>query len=99
MTGATLTGRLPAELANNVSQALAAAIRRGAAADEACCVAAQVVADYWRSAYGNATLQTLGQVVLQRAEAPLPAGIQSAPLVQPGPPAEAESRIERSSFI
>ena len=95
MAGATLTGRLPAELANNVSAALRSAIARGAATDEACCVAAQVVADYWRSKYGNETLGTLCQVVLKRGEAPLPDACTELPVfpphIDPGEPAPLSS--------
>jgi hypothetical protein len=72
MGSATLTGRLPAELANQVSAAIAAALERGAETDEACCVAVQVAADYWRRRYGEGTLETLSKVLLRRAQMPLP---------------------------
>ncbi|MBS0560396.1 MAG: hypothetical protein JSR21_10110 [Proteobacteria bacterium] len=99
MTAGTLTGKLPAELANSVSQALAAAIGRGATADEACCVAAQVVADYWRCAYGNEALQTLCQVVLKRAEVPLPAGIAGVPKAESPAASDADGKAEIRSTI
>ena len=100
MTGGTLSGKLPAELANNVSQALATAIKRGATADEACCVAVQVVADYWRAAYGNPSLDTLCHVVLKRAETPLPAEIASAPAGTEAPSApESSGRLENRTVM
>jgi hypothetical protein len=89
MLDGVLTGKLPADLANQVSAAIKTATQRGAALDEACCVAAQVVADHWRRAYGNAALPTLAEIVLKRGLAPLPidrqrgAGTPSAA----GPPA------------
>lgn len=65
---AWLTGRLPAELANAVSAAIAKAVHRGMETDEACCVAAAVIADYARAEYGAAYLTELAEVVVQRSQ-------------------------------
>jgi hypothetical protein len=65
-------GRSFADLANAVSDAVNAALKRGMAADEAACVVVQVAADYARGAYGNAYLLELAQVVIDRGSFPAP---------------------------
>ena len=63
---ATLTGKLPAELGNAVSDAIYAALSKGMEPDEACCVAITVVCDYARTAYGPNYLDGLAQMVLRQ---------------------------------
>lgn len=48
---ATLTGSLPAKLANTLSDAIHAALSAGMETDEACCVALGVIGDYWVTQY------------------------------------------------
>lgn len=61
-----------ARLANAVSDAIHGAFGRGVAADDACSVAATVVADYARGNYGDEYLFGLVKVMLARAGAPFP---------------------------
>jgi hypothetical protein len=68
----TITGALPAELANAVSDAIAFAIKRGMEVDEAVCVAIGVAADYARGEYGDGFLKDLADVITARAGEPLP---------------------------
>lgn len=67
-----LSGASPAELANTVSDAINAALRRGMETDEACCVVASIAADYARLEYGDRYLASLAHVVLERAKEPQP---------------------------
>lgn len=67
-----LTGSLPAELANAVSDAIFAAQQRGMELDEAVCVVLGVAADYGRAEYSDRYLPALCSVVLSRAGQPLP---------------------------
>lgn len=67
-----LHGPLPARLANQVSEAISTAIFSGMEVDEACCVAAHVIADYARGSYGDAYLPDLAEIITGRAGAPLP---------------------------
>lgn len=69
------TGPSMSQLANDVSDALAAALTRGMAVDEACCVIAAVISDYARSEYGNAYLPHLAEIITSRARHALPADI------------------------
>lgn len=71
MTHITLTGRSPAQLSNAISDAIHAALKRGMGTDEACSVAAAVVADYARAEYGNAFLAKLCAVIIDRGTMPL----------------------------
>lgn len=72
MTFATLSGSSPAMLANDVSDAIHAALTRGMGIDEASSIVAAVVADYARGEYGDAYLDALSQVVKSRAGEPMP---------------------------
>jgi hypothetical protein len=72
MSRTTLTGPLPAELANAVSGAISSALKRGMEIDEAACVVAGVAADYARGGYGDAYLQELAEIVRMRAGEPMP---------------------------
>lgn len=67
-----LTGRNPAELANAISDAIFAAHQRGMEMDQIVSVAAAVIADYGRGAYGDGYLPGLAQIVLARAGQGLP---------------------------
>ena len=70
---ATLSGKLPARLANAVSSAVAEAMRDGMEPDEAACVVVSVAADYGRGYYGPAYLESLAKTILTRADEPEPA--------------------------
>lgn len=70
----TLTGKLPADLANATSDAFFEVCERGMEVDEAACVAIAVIADYARAKYGDAYLSELCGIVLSRAGLPLPQG-------------------------
>lgn len=65
-----MRGKLPAALANQVSDAIRAAIERGMEVDEAACVVVAVAADYARDGYGIAYLSDLAAVVKSRNERP-----------------------------
>ncbi len=69
-----VSGRSPAQLANDVSDAIAAALKRGMETDEAVCVAVAVLADYARIEYGNGYLSKLARVVKAQADRPMPRG-------------------------
>ena len=69
---ASTTGKLPARLANAVSDAIHAAIASGMEPDEATCIAAAVVADYGRSYYGDECLPHLSAAIAERAKKPNP---------------------------
>lgn len=69
----SLTGPLPAALANDVSDAIHRALKMGMAVDEACCVVVAVAADYARDSYGDAYLLGLASVVAGQAGRPNPA--------------------------
>lgn len=71
---ARLTGQLPMQLGQAVSDAIHAAVARGMEVDEAVCVTAAVAADYARRGYGDAYLAELAKIVLARASEPLPTG-------------------------
>jgi hypothetical protein len=70
----TLTGPLPAALANSISDAIHEALRRGMHVDEAVGVVVGVAADYGRLQYGNEYLEDLAAVVIERRERPFPDG-------------------------
>ncbi len=72
MNKSTLTGRLPAILSNEISDAINKALRSGMEADEAVCVVASVAADYARLSYGDDYLCGLATVVTSRAGMPAP---------------------------
>lgn len=74
----TITGRLPRDLANAVSDAIHAALEKGMATDEAVCVVAAVAADYGRMEYGDGYLFGIAKVVLAKAGKPHPLDIGSA---------------------
>lgn len=67
-----LTGALPRDLANAVSDAIHAALAKGMEIDEAVGVVAGVAADYGRHQYGDGYLSKLALVVTARAGMPLP---------------------------
>lgn len=73
MTFHVVSGPLPTELANTVSDALVVARRKGMELDEACCVALAVVCDYARGNYGDAFLNQLKKIVDAQKGRPLPA--------------------------
>lgn len=62
-----LSGQLPTDLANEVSDAIHRALERGMDVDEAVCVVAAVAADYARSEYGDAFLPQLASIVTAQA--------------------------------
>lgn len=62
----TMTGRLPAELANAVSDVIVGALKRGMEVDKAVCVVVAVAADYGCATYGQKYLRDLAEVVRQR---------------------------------
>lgn len=66
------SGRLPAVLANAVSDAIMAAVHNGMGVDEAACVVVAVAADYGRGNYNNEYLASLANVVTERANHALP---------------------------
>lgn len=68
----TISGKLPTALANEISDAINRALRRGMEADEACCIAAAVIADYARDAYGDGYLPNLATIMRLRAGQSLP---------------------------
>ncbi|PZR85258.1 MAG: hypothetical protein DI537_31110 [Stutzerimonas stutzeri] len=70
-----MSGASPRDLANQVSDAINAALKRGMETDEACCVAVSVIADYARMEYGDSHLAALAHVVTQRAKEPRPQDI------------------------
>lgn len=69
---ATVSGKLPANLANMVADAIYSALIAGMEPDEACCVAVAVAADYARHFYGDAYMVDLAKVITERAGQPLP---------------------------
>lgn len=69
---ATLTGRSPAQLANAVSDAIAAAQTRGMEVDECLCVVATVIADYARIVYGDDYLDRLAGIMAAQKSRPKP---------------------------
>lgn len=71
----TLTGRLPTDLANAISDAIHAAIDAGMNTDEAVCVVLGVAADYGRDSYGDAYLQSMCGVLMAHAGRPPRAGM------------------------
>ena len=72
MKNSLMSGRLPADLSNAISDAIHAAIERGMDVDEAACVVVSVAADYARMEYGNDYLGALAEVIKHRASMPLP---------------------------
>lgn len=69
---AVMEGPLPNELANGVSDAIYAVLKKGMDLDEACSVVVGVAADYTRGTYGDHRLDGLAEVVRRRREFPLP---------------------------
>jgi hypothetical protein len=67
-----LSGRHSSDLANTISDAIFAARQRGMEMDQIVCIAAAVIADYGRGAYGDGYLPCLAQIVVGRAGQPLP---------------------------
>jgi len=67
-----VSGILPRDLSNAVSDAMHAALERGMTTDEACCMVASVAADYWRSAFGNGSLNKLAKIIIARSKEPMP---------------------------
>jgi ribosomal protein S18 acetylase RimI-like enzyme len=74
----TLTGRLPAQFANKISDVIHEFVNRGMEVDEASCIAVAVAADYARSNYGNSYLGSLTEVIRERANRPLPMIVEPA---------------------
>lgn len=74
----SLTGKLPAILANAVSDAIHAALESGMEVDEAVCVVAGVAADYGRASYGNDYLDQIAAVVKMQGEQPLPTDVSKS---------------------
>ncbi len=71
-----MTGQLPNDLANAVSDAIHAALAKGMAIDEAVCVVAGVAADYGRGQYGDEYLKAIADIVMLRMGQPMPGGAQ-----------------------
>jgi hypothetical protein len=72
----TVTGQLPADLANAVSDAIHDALAKGMAIDGAVGVVIGVAADYGRAEYGDGYLSDLADLIMLRVGRPLP---RSAP--------------------
>lgn len=70
-----LSGKLPTDLANVVSDALHEAQEKGMDLDEAVCVTMAVAADYARERYGDGYLVALCDVVMSRFGKPLPENV------------------------
>jgi hypothetical protein len=68
----TITGPMPANLANAISEVLHRIVMAGMPLDEACCVAVGVIADYARDQYGDTYLDGLAEIVRSRAGQPMP---------------------------
>lgn len=66
---ATLRGKLPTELANDVSDRIFAATVKGMSPGEAACVTVAVAADYYRNEHG--TMDGLADVVGERGWLPI----------------------------
>ena len=75
MSDSILSGRLPNELANEISDSIAAFLQRGMEADEVVCIVAAVAADYARGIYGPGYLEQLASIVKQRAAEPMPKSV------------------------
>jgi hypothetical protein len=69
---ATVTGELPARVANATSDVIHLALRHGMETDEITCIVVTVAADYARLAYGDAYLTELAKLIEERADAPAP---------------------------
>lgn len=67
----TITGRLPTSLANDVSDAIAKALRKGMEIDEAACVVLSVACDYARNEYGDEYLESLAKLIAAQAARPI----------------------------
>jgi len=76
---ATITGRLPNELANATSDLIHAFLQRGMEIDEVCCVVVGVAADYARGVYGADYLIDLAEIVKAAADRPLPELVAGGP--------------------
>lgn len=70
-----ISGPRVANLTNAISGVLHRTISAGMPVDDACCVAAGVVADYARAQYGDGYLNDLSMVLLARTGQPLPRGV------------------------
>lgn len=68
----TVSGILPMELANSVSDSLNHAMRRGLDPDAAVCVVLSMCVDYWRAIYGTENARkVLPQVILKNCDRPI----------------------------
>lgn len=63
----TISGKLPRDLGQSVSDAIYKACTSGMSVDEAASVVVAVAADYWRDAYGAQTVGRLAEVIKDRA--------------------------------
>lgn len=71
-----LRGALPAEHGQRISDAMHQALLNGMEPDEACCVAAAVIADYARTYYGNEYLNGLAKIVVAQGQKPMPRTVE-----------------------
>lgn len=67
---AIMSGRLPAKLGNDISDAIYAAVKKGMGMDETLSVVVAVVADYGLREYGSKYLKELGEAMCARPETP-----------------------------
>ena len=71
MTTATLKGKLPSALAEDITAAIEKACQQGMRVDEASCVVVAVAADHARRAYGDSYLPNLAKIIEWQAGKPL----------------------------
>lgn len=69
-----VTGKLPADLANAISDAIHDSLGKGMPIDEAVGVVIGVAADYGRAEYGDGYLSDLADLIMLRVGRPLPRG-------------------------
>lgn len=67
-----ITGRLPTDLSNEVSDAIHKALTRGMEPDEAVCVAMKVALDYGRHSYGDQYGHRLREMIATFMSQPAP---------------------------
>jgi hypothetical protein len=72
MITATLKGKLPGALADDIAAAIEKACQQGMRVDEASCVVVAVAADHARRAYGDGYLPSLAKIIEMQAGKPLP---------------------------
>jgi hypothetical protein len=69
---ARISGKLPTQLLNDVSDAVHKALSQGMEIDEACCLLCTVAADYGRGNYGSGYIEDLVKVLRNRRDEDMP---------------------------